>query len=495
MKVKHKERDAQTLVKSAIQYISQTSLSKGMDAFLEDPSWRKGDLALCILDSKGVILLDTQDSHNIWTTTDNHPDLKTAAKKGGGWVQSIRNDRVFSAYVEKIEINGELFYIQTGFFSYSPEADVLHTINTLVDFYNENGLDATAKAINNQEFEKRGLLFPHLCDISGVCIAFAAHTHMVGKKMYEGEDIEGRPLLQVVQNLLKSPERGGWATHVWTDSVKRIYVKALDDRYFLCSGYFPQLGQDDAIGLVQKGAAFLRSNGPKMAMPEFSKVTGIFVKGYMSVAVFDMTGKLLAAPFKPDWVDQGTDERGINIFKRILEKIEIDGTALISFIEHNKNWTVYAKKVETPDGDFILASGFFPYDKEEEVKTIVAQGVDHFENSTPAHSFKMFMDKKGPFYSGDLYLFVYDMLGNCLVNGPHTDFIWQNFFDFQDQTGRHMIADMINAAQLDDEVWITVKTNNDTRRIFINHIFETLPTQEEGLEVYRSYILGCGYYI
>jgi cytochrome c len=60
---------------------------------------------------------------------------------------------------------------------------------------------------------------------------------------------------------------------------------------------------DDAKGLAEKAAAYIKTNGKDKGLSEINNPKGQFVKGDLYVTVTDFDGRLLAHPMQPQLVN------------------------------------------------------------------------------------------------------------------------------------------------------------------------------------------------
>ncbi len=103
--------------------------------------------------------------------------------------------------------------------------------------------DGTLEAISDPQGPWRiGELYIFVSDASGVIVAHAANTGLIGEDLYESVDSDGYPFLQEL--LQRATEDGGWDIFRFTNPVtgqsepKRAYVRRIDDGLIFGAGYY-----------------------------------------------------------------------------------------------------------------------------------------------------------------------------------------------------------------------------------------------------------------
>ncbi len=123
-----------------------------------------------------------------------------------------------------------------------------------------------------------------------------------------------------------------------------------------------------------------------------------------------------------------------------------------------------------------------PETKKKMVSDFVMEAVAFFNKNKLDQAFAAFNhDKK--FKRGELYIFAYDLQGNCMAHGQDTEFIWQNLYNLKDIYGVPFIQQFIEKAQQGGG-WSTYQWRGSTKLSF------TYLAKKDG----KSYVIGCGYY-
>jgi cytochrome c len=122
---------------------------------------------------------------------------------------------------------------------------------------------------------------------------------------------------------------------------------------------------EDAKKLVEQAAAYVKANGEKIALEEFNKPDGKFVKGEMYVFAYDMDAVMKAHPVNSKLIGKNllneTDSKGKLFRKEIVELAKTKGSGFVDYIYLNpvtkqeESKTTYIQKV----GDLIICCGAY----------------------------------------------------------------------------------------------------------------------------------------
>jgi len=128
---------------------------------------------------------------------------------------------------------------------------------------------------------------------------------------------------------------------------------------------FASSSQADAKVLVEKAAAFVKSNGKEKALAEFNKTKGAFDKGDIYVFAYDMSATIVAHPKNAKLIGKNLlevpDTDGKLFRKEIVEVAKTKGSGWVDYkymnpetkkVEHK---TTYVLRVE----DTIVCCGAY----------------------------------------------------------------------------------------------------------------------------------------
>lgn len=120
--------------------------------------------------------------------------------------------------------------------------------------------------------------------------------------------------------------------------------------------------------------------------------------------------------------------------------------------------------------------------KRKEVIDLVEAGIAYFKEHELENVLNTFTHEKD-FVKGELYLFLYDIKGNCLAHGQQAELLWQDLFNLQDNYGAYVIQEIINKAKAGGG-WITYKWRGATKVSYVKEVSK----------LGKQYVIGSGYY-
>ena len=129
-------------------------------------------------------------------------------------------------------------------------ADVVSTddlkafVDSAADYAQQNGKDAALAEFNNKEGEfVDGSLYIFANDFDGICLAHPMKPDFVGKSQADLVDVKGVPFITNMASAAKS--ESGFTYYIWANpahdnkqELKLVYVKAIDDSWYVGSGIY-----------------------------------------------------------------------------------------------------------------------------------------------------------------------------------------------------------------------------------------------------------------
>jgi cytochrome c len=82
-----------------------------------------------------------------------------------------------------------------------------------------------------------------------------------------------------------------------------------------------------------------------------------------------------------------------------------------------------------------------------DVVTFVNKAVDYAKKNGKEKALKEFMNKKGAFVKGELYIYAYDFKGTVIAHGGQPDLVGKNLIDMKDKNGVMVIQGLIKLAK------------------------------------------------
>ncbi len=136
----------------------------------------------------------------------------------------------------------------------------------------------------------------------------------------------------------------------------------------------------------------------------------------------------------------------------------------------------------------LVAGTFTAQDKhgKADAEAMVKKAVSYFKANGKEKAFAEFSNTKGKFIDGDLYIFVYDMNGQCLAHGGNPKMVGKELIDLKDADGKAFVKERIELAQAKGSGWQNYKWSNPvTKRIEEKTAY---------IEKVDDCIIGCGAY-
>jgi cytochrome c len=114
-----------------------------------------------------------------------------------------------------------------------------------------------------------------------------------------------------------------------------------------------------------------------------------------------------------------------------------------------------------------IATGAWAQERanKDEAKTMAEQAAAYVAKVGPEQAFKEFSDKSNAKWKNkDLYVFAYNMKGDCVAHGANETLIGKNLIDLKDTNGKPIIKEMMTAVKPGsgtvDYAWAHPQTKN-----------------------------------
>lgn len=513
-----------SLVDQAIPFFKKTSIEASCQAFINDPSWRVGEIGIFVFNSDGVCYVFGQDDSVIWkefydkkTAQDNDfiPDMLQVGKEGG-IVNYHWNNSNMQSYVRTVQKDGKTYIIGAGFYPASADFATEQLVKSAVRFGETHTPKELFEQINNPRGKfVQGDIYLYVYDFEGNVLAHGESIELVGQNVIDEKTSEGKFRAREMIAIAMSPQGEGWYTYksMQGNLEKRVFIKRFVDKktkksYMIAGGYYPGITEATVLDLVKRAISYLREEGAEKAFPEFSKRLGKFATGSVGLFAYDLKGTVVADIANPAFVGlnliKTRDKEGKYITRLILEHAErYPHGGWLGYTLNNAYAMVYIEKVNVPDGDFIIGATYYPDEKYIQVRFMVDRALLFLKNNPQEVAFNMFASRSDDFLRGDTNVFVYNQQGITLVNGQDRSKIWQNAPETEE--GEGAVAQKIMAIANSGGGWLELKQNSATRKIYVN-LAQKEPAQgkkeveSENLEAERAnepetFIIGSGYYL
>lgn len=437
---------------------------------------------LLLLSIGGLSVLMSQiDDEEVVGTVDEPEDLVVVEKRRS---EPAEPDADKISFTDAFDIEGK-------------KRKAIAMVEKGVAQFKKSSLDEACHDFTQTKKFTQGELYLFVYDYTGVCLANGEDPSVLWKNRLDVRDTFGT---YQVQEFIKTAKKGGgWVTYHWRGATKISYIKPVtkdDKSYLIGCGFYPHSKQDAVVSLV-KGAVSLFGQAQKSgfargeAFSLMSYPLGKFVYGDLYIYALDFKGTIYAQGEIPALIGTNSlefkDARGKKPNKEIIEKLEkTDQGVWVEYISKNATKRTYAEKVTDSQGNnYFIACGYYPEANREAAEDLVKKGYAYMKrHGEDAARAEFTGPTKNDFRFGDLYLFVYDMKGNCIAHGGNETYVGQNHFNKLDQDGRPYIQEYIDEVKNKDNGWVDAKLNNSFQSAFVQKI--TL-----GL---NSYVIGCGLY-
>ena len=257
---------------------------------------------------------------------------------------------------------------------------------------------------------------------------------------------------------------------------------------------------DDVKAFVDEAVAFAGANGKEAALAAFTAPGGQFHRDGMYVFAYDFGGTVIAHGGDATLVGKNlidmTDPNGLRVIRHLV-RLARGGGGWLYYMwgdpekENSQQPKLgYVRKV---DDTWFLGSGTYgpaatKPPSQAEVKAFVDEAWAYAKKVGREKAVAAFMDKGGPWFRGQLYVFgdTYDGTVVCFPTEPKN--IGTNLWDRVDPDGVHPIREMAKLARAKGVGWVTYKYQDPTQggRVRIKHSYVRAVDDE--------WFLGAGTY-
>lgn len=378
-----KEDSVVALVRGAVALFNQSmernDSSDQVFAQISYPEGRfvLGDLYLYALDFEGLIVAQGDRPGLIgtsawdYTTSDGRMVNQEIVKElqsstGGVWIEYTSKKAEKRTYAEKVtDKNGKHYFIACGFY---PDADRKRAIDLVRQgfrFMKANGLSYSTDAFTdkrNKQF-RYGDLYLEVYTLEGKCLAHGNNQDLVGKNFWDVPDQDGK--FYVRSMIQKAQIEPGWVDFKLRNLFKSTYVEKIDlgtDSYVIACGLYPISKRETTILLVKTAADYLRSVSRKEAFHAFVSSNGKFVRGDLSIFVFDFSGLCFAYgdDYNLIWKNliNIKDEDGKAFVRMFINTVK-SGPGQVSFRLNGVRKVGYVEPVQKDGKSYVVGSSYY----------------------------------------------------------------------------------------------------------------------------------------
>lgn len=452
------------LVEKGVAYLKDHSLSDSLNKFIYDKNFSDGEIYLFVYDLQGTCLSIGNYKELIWQPRYDYRDqfgvrtvyeITELARKGGGWLTYYWYGATKISWIQKIEKDGVELAIGAGFYPHSKEDAVINLVKGAVTIFNRLIQEGNAK---NAAFAMYGYprgrfvlgdLYLYVISFTGEVVAHGELSGLIGTSGWDYQDAKGVYVNREIVRKLKESSNGIWIEYTSKGARKRTYAEKVVDKegveYFIACGYYPDIGRREVENLVAKGAKSFLSEGLSPVLKRINDTKNIeFKDGDAYLTVFDQQGNCLGEGINPDSVGRNMyndrDEDG-RLYVQEIIRLAQEGGGWIDFKLRNSFISMYVELVNLAVDRYIVCSGLYPATKFETMALLVKSASDFLRNQPqPKDAFKEFVRTTGSFIRGDLFVYVFDDSGICLVYGDEFDYIWKDFSKVKIDDGRLLMT-------------------------------------------------------
>lgn len=382
----HSKKDAVvSLVSSAVYFFNET-LRQGKsvdDAFspLSYPIGRFtfGDLYLYALDFKGITVAHGERpgliGSNGWTYKDSNGKLvnqeiinmlKKTDEGDGVWVEYVSKRAKKRAYAQKVkDQNGNFYFIACGYYPDSTRTELVNLVKRGYQYMKLQGKTRASQEFSSRQSDefRRGDLYLMVFDAKGNVLADGSNPDNVGINIYNNKDNEDR---MYIQDIIERAKNGnGWTTIKMKNAYFSAYYEAIDiglERYYIGASLFPVSKKDTMVLMVNGAADFLLSNEPYTAFNEFTKSKGKFIRGDLSLFVFDTNGICYTYGDDKNLIWRNLmnviDDNGKPFVQAIIKSVR-EGATFVKYQLNGAEKIAYVESVEKDGKTYIIGSSFY----------------------------------------------------------------------------------------------------------------------------------------
>lgn len=229
----------------------------------------------------------------------------------------------------------------------------------------------------------------------------------------------------------------------------------------------------EASALLAEAVAYLEKHGSDRSFKAFNDRKGAFVHGAHYVYVVGSDGFMFANGGAPDAlvgvnVADLHDAAGKPFMRELLDAARENSTGVVEYRWLNRtnnrieNKTASFRKV----GKYIVCVGYYiPRSAPEEAQALLEKAVAQVRKAGAGPAYQSFVDPKGGFVRGDLYVFAIGIDdGKYRASGAAPSLSGTDARDLRDAAGKPMVQEMISLAKEKgsgtvDYVWRNPATN------------------------------------
>ncbi|KKR96430.1 MAG: Cache, type 2 domain protein [candidate division TM6 bacterium GW2011_GWE2_41_16] len=456
--LKAKMVQMEKMVNNAVAFLKKHTLSYTCKSFGSDQQWNLGGISLFVFSDSGICYRYDNDSWAIWKNfvkkgEEGEPFIERMREAGekGLWISNTWKNALAYSYVKTTKKDKQTYIIGASFYPETGEFIAEQLVKAAINLAQQKSARAAFEQISNPMGAfVRGDIYLWAYNMLGECKAHGNNPAMIGQDLLNWQDSNGQYRNKEMIKLVKDAGKG-WIEYIENGAIKRAYVEKMEDpiskeSFIFGAGYYPFINHEQVQAFVHKAVAHIRSAGFTNALRDFTTRDAGFIEGPLTVFAYRPDGVMLADGQNPIFIGQNLinskDADGNFITKKIIDIAVTQKSGWFGFVNRRAYADAFVQLVETPEGELIVGSSFWPISKERSVEALAKKAESFFKNHPIDESFTRFSEMPSDFIHGDLFVSVYSEDGICLISGVNKDLIWTDVKTVKNKRGKALFDDM-----------------------------------------------------
>lgn len=378
----HSKEDAViTLVKGAVAVINQDlHENRPVEQAFSTISYRMGrfvlgDLYLYAVRFDGVLfaqgeeprlvgenVLSRADAEGRLVNKETIEKLQSVAPGEGVWVEYVSKRARKRAYAEKItDAQGTSYFIACGYYPNTGRKEAVDLVQRGYQYMKSHGLSQAVQAFGDVKSDFIiGDLALFVYNMQGIVVAPESEA---GRDYSQRKDEDGKPIFAELLEISK--DGGGWADFKMYKSFQSVYVEKVDlgvDTLLIGTFLYPVSKRETMLLLAKSGANYLQSHVMEDAFDAFSEANGSFIRGDLSIFVFDLNGTCYVYGDDADsiWKNfmDAKDDDGKQYVKLLINAAR-SGPAQVTYHLNGRPVIAHVETVEKDGTIYVVGSEFY----------------------------------------------------------------------------------------------------------------------------------------
>lgn len=364
----NKRMHTEEFVRSAVEFFNENGADEAFRRY-SNPigDFISGDLYIFVYHFDGQCVAHGDNTALIGRDFSNDPLIRKiieVAKKGGGWLEYQWKHAPKIAYIEKISDKNGDYAIGAGYYPDSNRDSVVSMVKRAIKYFNAWGRERAAQEFSMIDGQFiYGDLYISMYDFNGKCIAHGDDATLVGQDLINLRMTDGTYVIKELIEIAK--KGGGWLEYRWRNDIVSAYAETVSDkqgRYVVTAGFYPYTKREICIEVVKLGMEYLRSHTRDQAFEIFTRYSGPFVKGDVSLFVFNQEGDCFVYGDDHNMIwrnfKQFKDADGRRVIEIMLDKAR-KGGGWIEYISKHQSKLSYVQSIEKDGVKYIIGSAYY----------------------------------------------------------------------------------------------------------------------------------------